>query len=546
MEQGSSTSLRLSSKANKLLPKDISESLGKLPPGAESARDLEPVILGAIMLESGTLDKVKFLKPEHFYLDTHKAIMQAILECQLAGQPYDFRMVVQQLRKTGKLELVGGHMYVVELTTMVSQTGNLVAHARVIVQDSMKRMMIEAASQIHQDAYEPTTDAVELLEKVIHDLQFLKDRETKSSGPEKIKSLWEKYRITEKPVRPETLIKLGDADVMTVGNISMVIGKKKSRKSLLLAYLIMIFLRPREVMADDLLIFDTEQEEYDVWMAKDRIYRMTNQQVPIFCLRGLNLQERREFIELTVKNWHRPVKIIFIDGIRDLISNINDPDESTDVVGWLMKMNVEHKVHICTVLHQNKTDLNARGHIGTELLNKAEITIQVELDEKQDKFNPPSVVSVESSRRKPFDPFVFTHGPTGLPELLGAPLGQEVVNQDEELMRLEAAFEGQTLKGKECRQMIMAQFGVGDNKARQLLAKFTNRGWVVKSGNTNSPNTTYKLVATKGDVIARKASTPITTPISQPDLFGTPLTESPPPDFSPPPPETEPPPGLPF
>lgn len=497
------------------------------------------------MLESGSIEKVKFLDSSHFYDERHKAVMQAIQSLYRDGKPYDMRMVVKHLREAGKIDLVGGPAFIAELTMAVASAAHLEFHARVIVEMAMKRALIEAASRIHQEAYEEG-DVLDLLDKTLHDLQFLKDRETKSSGPEKIKSLWEKYRITEKPVRPETLIKIGDADVMTVGNISLVIGKKKSRKSLLLAYLIMIFLRPREVMADDLLIFDTEQEEYDVWMAKDRIYRMTNQQVPIFCLRGLNLQERREFIELTVKNWHRPVKIIFIDGIRDLISNINDPDESTDVVGWLMKMNVEHKVHICTVLHQNKTDLNARGHIGTELLNKAEITIQVELDEKQDKFNPPSVVSVESSRRKPFDPFVFTHGPTGLPELLGAPLGQEVVNQDEELMRLEAAFEGQTLKGKECRQMIMAQFGVGDNKARQLLAKFTNRGWVVKSGNTNSPNTTYKLVATKGDVIARKASTPITTPISQPDLFGTPLTESPPPDFSPPPPETEPPPGLPF
>lgn len=542
MEQGRSTSLRLGTGTSKLIPRDISESLGKLPP---QALELEQSSLGAIMLESGSIEKVKFLDSSHFYDERHKAVMQAIQSLYRDGKPYDMRMVVKHLREAGKIDLVGGPAFIAELTMAVASAAHLEFHARVIVEMAMKRALIEAASRIHQEAYEEG-DVLDLLDKTLHDLQFLKDRETKSSGPEKIKSLWEKYRITEKPVRPETLIKIGDADVMTVGNISLVIGKKKSRKSLLLAYLIMIFLRPREVMADDLLIFDTEQEEYDVWMAKDRIYRMTNQQVPIFCLRGLNLQERREFIELTVKNWHRPVKIIFIDGIRDLISNINDPDESTDVVGWLMKMNVEHKVHICTVLHQNKTDLNARGHIGTELLNKAEITIQVELDEKQDKFNPPSVVSVESSRRKPFDPFVFTHGPTGLPELLGAPLGQEVVNQDEELMRLEAAFEGQTLKGKECRQMIMAQFGVGDNKARQLLAKFTNRGWVVKSGNTNSPNTTYKLVATKGDVIARKASTPITTPISQPDLFGTPLTESPPPDFSPPPPETEPPPGLPF
>jgi hypothetical protein len=539
MEQGRST-LRLGSGPQKLIPKDISQALGKLPP---QNLEMEEAVLGALMLEKSALEKVTFLKPQHFYDDRHRAIMQAITELQFANAPVDMRTVVNQLKTTGKLELVGGMYSIAELTSKVSSAANVEFHARIVVELSIKRSLIETASQIHNDAYEEG-DVIEMLDKTLHDLQFLKDRETKSSGPEKIKSLWEKYRIMEKPVRPETLVKIGDADVMTVSNISMIIGKKKSRKSLLLAYLIMIFMRPREIMADDLLIFDTEQEEYDVWQAKDRIYRMTNQHVPIFCLRGLNLKERREFIEMTVKNWHRPVKIIFIDGIRDLISNINDPDESTEIVGWMMKMNVDHKVHISTVLHMNKGDENARGHIGSELLNKAEITIKVELDERQDKFNPPSVVSVESSRRKPFEPFVFTHSPTGLPELLGAPLGKEVVNQDEEFNRLEAAFEGQVLKGKECRTQLMAHFGVGDNKARQLLAKFTSRGWVLKSGNTNSPNTTYKLIAIKGDIIARPASTPITTPMPQSELFATPISE-PPPNFVPPP-SDEPPPGLPF
>ncbi len=68
MEQGRSTSLRLSSKASKLIPRDISESLGKLPP---QALDLEEAVLGALMLEKNALNAViEFLKPEHFYAET--------------------------------------------------------------------------------------------------------------------------------------------------------------------------------------------------------------------------------------------------------------------------------------------------------------------------------------------------------------------------------------------------------------------------------------------------------------------------------------------
>jgi hypothetical protein len=532
MEKSRSTTLRLGT-GQQLIPRDISESLGKLPPGSEASQDLEPAILGALMLEVNSINEVKFLLPDHFYDDRHKEVFRAIRNVHLKNIKPDMRSVVNELRTTGKIEIVGGAYYIAELTSKVSSAANIVHHSRIIVELAMKRRLIEIASQIHHDAYEDTSDIFKMLEIAQQDLKFLEERETKSSGPERIKALWEKYRITVKPVRPETLIKIGDADVMTVGNISMIVGKKKSRKSLLLAYLIQIFLKPRHIVADDILFFDTEQEEYDVWMAQDRIYRMTYQYVPMFCLRGLSTKERREFIEQTTKHWHKPVKIIFLDGIRDCLSNINDPDESTEVVGWLMRMNVEYKVHISTVLHLNKTDNNARGHIGTELLNKAEITIEVELDERVDKFNPPSVVKVESSRRQPFEPFVFTHGPTGLPELLGAPVGMDVVSQDEQLQKLAQAFEGEVLKGKEAAQALKDHFAVGDSKARQLLTKFINKGWIVKSGKTNSPNTSYKLVATPGQEIARKAEIP---PVieHQPEQ-GALFDSGPPKDFVPPP-----------
>jgi hypothetical protein len=487
MEQGRST-LRLG--AQKLVPKDLSENLGKLPP---QATDLEQVVLGAIMLESQALGRVPYLRHHHFYDERHAIIFQAIQQLAEQQAPHDMRMVAAHLRTLGKLEVVGGHYYLATLTAGVSSSEHIDHHARVIVEQAMKRNLIELSSRISSLAYEDTTDVFDLLHKSEADLQFLKERETASSGPERIKALWEKYRIIEKPVRPETLIKIGDADVCTVGNISQLIGKKKSRKSLLVTYLLHIFLQSRLNLADDLVIFDTEQEEYDVWQAKDRLFRMTNQHIPIFCLRGLSPRDRREFIQNTVKHWHKPLKIIVIDGIRDCMSNINDPDESTEVLTWLMQMNVEFKTHIMVILHQNKTDNNARGHIGTELLNKAEITIEVKLDEKDKTINPPSIVSVESSRRQPFEPFCFTHGLTGLPELLGAPVGEETVNHDEQLRRLESVFEGEFLRNKEVRQSICANFGVGDNKARKLLADFIRRGWVLKSGADRSPNTTYKM-----------------------------------------------------
>src|SRR5687767_12735388 len=163
MEQSRSTSLRLSTKTSKLIPRDISESLGKLPP---QALDLEEAVLGALMLEKNALNAVvEFLKPEHFYVEAHKEIYTAIVELFKSSEPVDMRTVVNQLRKHGKIELIGGAYYIAELTAKVSSAANIEYHARVIIEMAIKRDLIQIASQIHHDAYEDVTDVFELLDK---------------------------------------------------------------------------------------------------------------------------------------------------------------------------------------------------------------------------------------------------------------------------------------------------------------------------------------------------------------------------------------------
>jgi replicative DNA helicase len=145
------------------LARDISESLGKLPP---QALDLEEAVLGALMLEKNALTAVvEFLRPEHFYSDQHKEIYTAIVDLFKSSEPVDMRTVVARLRKTGKLEIIGNASYIVELTSKVSSAANIEYHARLIIELAIKRDLIQIASQIHHDAYEDTTDVFELLDK---------------------------------------------------------------------------------------------------------------------------------------------------------------------------------------------------------------------------------------------------------------------------------------------------------------------------------------------------------------------------------------------
>jgi len=85
------------------------------------------------------------------------------------------RTVVAQLRKNGKLEVVGGAYAIAELTSKVSSAANIEYHARIIIEMAIKRNLIEIASQVHHDAYEDTHDVFELLDKTEQSIYKIAD-----------------------------------------------------------------------------------------------------------------------------------------------------------------------------------------------------------------------------------------------------------------------------------------------------------------------------------------------------------------------------------
>lgn len=140
----------------------IMQNMGKLPP---QAVDLEDAVLGGLMLEKNALTSViSFLLPEHFYKEQHKEIYAAVIALNKSEEPIDMRTVISQLRKVGKLELVGGAYYITELTSKVSSAANIEFHARIMVEMAIKRGLIVLAGHILQDAYSDTSDCFEVLQ----------------------------------------------------------------------------------------------------------------------------------------------------------------------------------------------------------------------------------------------------------------------------------------------------------------------------------------------------------------------------------------------
>lgn len=487
------SNLHVSNKT-KLIPRDISEAIGKLPP---QALEVEEFLLGSIMIETGAYDRIKdILEPEYFFLESHQLIYQSFRELHEKEQPINMVSVNRQLQKTGHQDTVGGAYYIAELTGKVASAADIVYHSTVIIELYIKRELIQIGSAYHQKAYEDSSDALELLQEGVAKLKELEDRTLKRSGPNKIKHQWTEKLLTELPDEPPPMIYIDGCPVAWPGGHSLLVGKKKSRKTLFVVWLVAQYLNHSKSNGDDVLIFDTEQSKRHVYRIREKVLKMCGKQVNVFYLRGMSPDDRRDFIRDTVAYWPTAPQLIINDGIRDLMKDINSTDESTDVVVWLEKLTLamrpeqKYMPHVVNILHLNKGDSNPRGHIGTELLNKADCTIELELDEQAGCTN----VKCESSREKPFNKFSFTHSEQDLPVVVTNAGSGGVVDSDDRKNRLHMIFEDGLLTRAELVFKLKEHFQVGANKAGSMLQAFRRDGWIMKTGPDHHPDTKYKLI----------------------------------------------------
>jgi replicative DNA helicase len=142
---------------------NVANEYGKIPP---QALDLEEAVLGALMLEQNAINAViDVLKPESFYKDAHKEIFSAIAELFQKTEPIDLLTVTNQLKKSGKLDIVGGAYYITQLTSRVASAANIEFHARIVSQKHIQRELIRISSETVREAFEDTSDVFELLDR---------------------------------------------------------------------------------------------------------------------------------------------------------------------------------------------------------------------------------------------------------------------------------------------------------------------------------------------------------------------------------------------
>ncbi|GAA6251240.1 AAA family ATPase [Bacteroides thetaiotaomicron] len=319
--------------------------------------------------------------------------------------------------------------------------------------------------------------------------------------------------VGEEYQSPPEIIWVDDSVIATLGNFSASTGKAKSRKTFNVSALVAASLSGNRILnykaklpegKRKILYFDTEQSRFHCHNVMQRILRLAGLPDTEDCdnfifvgLREYAPHVRLGAIQHALNTW-KDYGLVIIDGLRDLMLDINDASESVGLINMMMNWSSVFNIHIHCVLHLNKIDDNIRGHIGTELANKAETVLVVN---RSTVYADVSEVHPLNMRDKEFKPFAFIVNELGLPDVAngyslksGTKIQKRITAADltekQHEQALRVAFNGKSLiSGYEqaVAALITGYASIGFNRKRTLMSKILasliDKGLIKMNGN---------------------------------------------------------------
>lgn len=129
--------------------------------------EAERAVIGALLIEPAAIDLVaNYLKASDFHSGAHALTYQTLLDMSVAGTPIDEATIVQELRRLGRLENVGGAGYVADFASTIPTAANVEWYARQILDHSHVRAAHKALEVAREHLLTSTDPAHQRLENV--------------------------------------------------------------------------------------------------------------------------------------------------------------------------------------------------------------------------------------------------------------------------------------------------------------------------------------------------------------------------------------------
>jgi replicative DNA helicase len=141
----------------RLLPQDI---------------EAEESVLGSLLIDSGAIGKVYFLKPEDFAREKHRWCFESCIDLFSRGISLDQRTLASELARRGRLDLVGGDAFLSHLVQVVPTSVHVEHYATLVRRASVLRRLIEAAHEIERRVYDDSPAEAEQALKQAEDILY--------------------------------------------------------------------------------------------------------------------------------------------------------------------------------------------------------------------------------------------------------------------------------------------------------------------------------------------------------------------------------------
>ncbi|MBP7796048.1 MAG: replicative DNA helicase [Elusimicrobiales bacterium] len=121
--------------------------------------EAEMAVLGTMLVNKDSIETIiEILKPEHFYLDTHKIIFETILKLNDSKKSVDIVIVSEELKKINRLDDIGGMKYLTDLVEKVSSPAHAKEYANIVKEKYILRELIRVSTQSIEAAYDSSQE----------------------------------------------------------------------------------------------------------------------------------------------------------------------------------------------------------------------------------------------------------------------------------------------------------------------------------------------------------------------------------------------------
>ena len=338
---------------------------------------------------------------------------------------------------------------------------------------------------------------------------------------------------------PHYLLEYGGVGFSPLGGIQAMSGQKKNGKSFVITQLMAAILgagserveqylgglKLREDTVEHIghrptvLYIDTEMEKLNTAKVLRRVHwlcgwdlKKNSDYFHVLWLRTVEDPKKKMEIVNAAINYYKPTAV-FIDGLRDLLTDFNSLDESMPLIAQLMKTATDNNCCIWNVLHMNPRPKNddeskMRGHLGTELGNK--VTDTLSSIKKKEGERVYFTVTQLDNRGKDMPDWQFEivddAGVLGIPKILSTPIvkGSSKKVDAEKLLPIVTALReilgtAKSMKWTEIVEELGPRLGLQEKATVNKLKLALDNGIIAHLDNDNK----WFIVNEKADEILR-------------------------------------------